>query len=63
MPQQLALGLDGELVPLGYETHTMPKGEFKDFLTFLLAETGERGMELPPRMAEGYEEWMGGMVA
>ena len=58
MPQQLALGLDGELVPLGYETHVMPKGEFKDFLTFLLAETAERGMELPPRMAEGYEEWM-----
>ena len=59
MPQQLALGLDGELVPLGYETHTMPKGEFRDFLTFVLAETGERGMELPPRLAEGYEEWMG----
>ena len=58
MPQQLALGLDGELVPLGYETHTMPKGEFRDFLTFVLAETGERGMELPPRLAEGYEEWM-----
>lgn len=50
--QRFALGLDGDLVPLGYETHTMGKREFADFLTFILAETGERGMELPPRCAE-----------
>lgn len=50
--QRFALGLDGDLVPLGYETHTMGKREFADFLTFILAETGERQMELPPRCAE-----------
>ena len=49
---RFALGLDGDLVPLGYETHTMGKREFADFLTFILAETGERQMELPPRCAE-----------
>ena len=49
---QFALGLDGDLVPLSYETHTMGKHEFADFLTFALATTGDRGMELPPRAAE-----------
>lgn len=57
MPQRLALGLDGELVPLGYETHTMPKREFADFLTFILSETAERGMELPDR--EDYDRFLG----
>jgi len=47
-----ALTPGGILVPLGFETHTMGKHEFADFLTFILAETGERGMELPPRCAE-----------
>ena len=47
--QRFALGLDGDLVPLGYETHTMGKREFAEFLTFVLAESGNRGMELPPR--------------
>ena len=46
---QFALGLDGDLVPLGYETHSMGKHEFAEFLTFVLAESGNRGMELPPR--------------
>lgn len=49
---QFALGLDGDLVPLGYETHSMGKHEFAEFLTFVLAETGNRGMELPPRAEE-----------
>jgi hypothetical protein len=44
-----ALGLDGELVPLGYSTRTMGKREFADFLTFILAATGLRGMELKQR--------------
>jgi hypothetical protein len=50
--QRFALGLDGDIVPMGYETHTMGKREFANFLTFILAETGERGMELTPRFAE-----------
>jgi hypothetical protein len=44
-----ALGLDGELVPLGYSTRIMGKREFADFLTFILAATGSRGMELKQR--------------
>ena len=49
---QYALTPGGILVPLGYETHTMRKREFAYFLTYLLSETGKRGMELPPRAAE-----------
>lgn len=58
---QLAQGLDGELVPLGYETHAMPKPEFAGFLTFILAETGERQMELPARV--DYSDYMGRVAA
>jgi len=49
---QFALTPGGLLVPLGFETHTMGKHEFADLLTYLLSETGKRGMELPPRAAE-----------
>ena len=56
---QFALTPGGILIPLGFETHTMPKSEFKDFLTYLLAETGTRGMELPPRLESGYAEYLG----
>jgi hypothetical protein len=44
-----ALGLDGELVPLGYSTRIMGKREFADFLTFILAVTELKGMELKQR--------------
>jgi sulfur carrier protein ThiS len=50
--QQFALGLDGDIVPMGYETHAIGKREFAEFLTFILAETGERRMELPARAEE-----------
>ena len=56
---QFALTPGGILIPLGYETHTMPKREFKDFLTYLLAETGTKGMELPPRLEDGYADYLG----
>lgn len=59
VPQLLALGLSGELVPLGWETKAMPKREFGDFLTFVLAETSERGWELPPRVEENCWEYLG----
>lgn len=52
-----AIGLDGELVPLGYRTSTMGKREFAEFLTFVLAASLDRGLELPPRAedeAQGY---------
>ena len=50
-----ALGLDGELIPLGFSTKIMGKHDFADFLTYILAETGEREMELPSRdVFEGY---------
>lgn len=54
---QFVLTPGGILIALGYETHAMPKGEFKNFLTYLLAETGNKGMELPPRV--DYSEYMG----
>lgn len=47
-----AIGLDGELIPLGFKTSTMGVKDFRDFLTYVLAETLERKMELPPRAAE-----------
>lgn len=53
-----AIGLDGELVPLGFRTSTMGKRDFRDFLTYVLAETLERGMELPPRAADECEEFL-----
>jgi hypothetical protein len=58
IPAQFALGLDGELIPLGYETHTMPKRLFADFLTFVLAESLERQMELPPRVADECQDYI-----
>lgn len=54
---QFALTPGGILIPMGYETHAMPKGEFGEFLTYLLAETAAKGMELPPRV--DYSEWLG----
>lgn len=54
---QFALTPGGILIAIGYETHTMPKGEFRNFLTYLLAETLNRGMELPPRV--DYSDYMG----
>ena len=56
---QFALTPGGILVPLGFETHKMLKGEFKDFLTYLLAESTSRRLELPPRMETKYTEWLG----
>ena len=56
---QLALGLHGELVPLGYETRNMRKPEFAEFLTWLLAETGEHGMELPIHVCHDYDAYLG----
>lgn len=47
--QLFAFGLDGDLVPLGYSTRVMGKHEFADFLTFILAATAQRGMELKQR--------------
>ena len=44
-----AIGLDGDLVPLGYKTSIMGKHKFADFLTFILAATAQRGMELKQR--------------
>lgn len=57
VPGQFVLTPGGILVSLGYETHTMPKGEFKDFLTYLLAETSIKGMQLPPRV--DYSDYLG----
>ena len=57
VPGQFVLTPGGIMVPLGYETHAMPKDEFAEFLTFILAETGERGMELPARV--DYSDYMG----
>lgn len=54
---QFVLTPGGILIPMGYETHTMPKKEFGEFLTYLLSETSIKGMELPPRI--DYSEWMG----
>lgn len=53
-----ALTPGGILVPLGYETHTMRKREFAYFLTYLLSETGKRGMELPPRAVEECQDYI-----
>lgn len=53
-----AIGLDGELVPLGFKTSTMGKREFADFLTYVLAETAERKMELPPRHEDECREYL-----
>ncbi|OQA30967.1 MAG: NinB protein [Acidobacteria bacterium ADurb.Bin340] len=58
IPGEMALTPGGILVPLGYETKTMPKGEFRDFLEYLLAETHQAGMQLEPRLAKGYLDWL-----
>jgi hypothetical protein len=49
---QFALTPRGQLIPLETGTRTMGKRRFARFLTYLLAETGELGMELPPRAQE-----------
>ena len=54
---QFVLTPGGILMALGYETKVMPKGEFGRFLTYLLAETSNKGMELPPRV--DYSEYLG----
>jgi hypothetical protein len=51
-PMLIALGLDGDLVPLGYSSKVMGVRDFAGFLTFCLAESGNRGMELPPLARE-----------
>lgn len=55
---QICLTPGGALVPLGSETRSMPKSEFCGFLSYLIAETQNAGMDLPPRAVEGYEEYL-----
>lgn len=56
---QMAITPGGVIVPLGFETHAMPKSEFTRFLSWLIAETQNAGMDLPPRAVEGYECYLG----
>lgn len=50
IPGQFVLTPGGVLVSLGYETRAMPKDEFAEFLTYLLAETHLKKMALPERV-------------
>lgn len=54
---QMCLTPGGTIIPIGFETRTMPKGDFTRFLAWLIAETQNAGMDLPPRAIEGYEEY------
>jgi len=49
---QFVLTPRGQLMPLATRTHNLGKRKFARLLTYLLAETGDRGMELPPRAKE-----------
>lgn len=49
---QFVLTPRGLLMPLETKTSVMGKRKFARLLTYLLAETGDRGMELPPRTRE-----------
>ena len=55
---QFVLTPGGQLIPLESGTRALGKHRFARLLTYLLAETGNRGMELPPRAVEECQDYI-----